>query len=263
MSVKISRGRGPASMRRYIYSKLAKTKAILVNPKVSKHVPRTIPMNLASLKQMLVKYKMVYIKPDIGTFGIGVMRVDWKEGAKIPYSYQCGLCLKRFVHYEEMFASISKDIKRKKRYLVQRGIHLLQHHGNPFDLRVMVQQTPKHTWETTGVIGRVAQPKKIVTNFHDGGTLKSVEALLSTYISADKKQPYIQKLEVLGLDVAGALHQKFKGLKEIGIDIAVDHNLKPWILEVNTAPDPYIFRHLKDKRIFTKIQQYALFNKRP
>jgi hypothetical protein len=29
------------------------------------------------------------------------------------------------------------------------------------------------------------------------------------------------------------------------------------VLEVNTSPDPYIFRRLKDKSIFGKIRRYA------
>ncbi|UUZ90327.1 YheC/YheD family protein [Paenibacillus sp. P25] len=39
--------------------------------------------------------------------------------------------------------------------------------------------------------------------------------------------------------------------------MAIDQKLYPWILEVNTWPDPWIFRKLKDKRIFRRIYRYS------
>ncbi|MGO4276757.1 YheC/YheD family protein, partial [Paenibacillus sp. TAF58] len=38
--------------------------------------------------------------------------------------------------------------------------------------------------------------------------------------------------------------------------------LKPWVLEVNTAPDPFIFNQLKDKKMFFKVLRYARANGR-
>ncbi|SDO81764.1 YheC/D like ATP-grasp [Paenibacillus sp. yr247] len=245
------------SYARYVTSKIAKTKALEASVKLREYVPITKQMNLESLKQMLSQYKMVYIKPNVGMFGNGVIRVEMAEdGARKLYSYQSGVRLRQFKTFQEMYASIHK-LTKKRNYLVQKGIHLLKYKGNRFDLRVMVQQTPLRKWETTGVIGRVAHPSKVVTNFHNGGTLKPVDILLHKYLPANKQKAYVKKLYVLGIQVAKAINARYKGVKEIGVDVALDNELHPWILEVNTSPDPYIFRRLKDKRIFAKIRRYA------
>ena len=54
----------------------------------------------------------------------------------------------------------------------------------------------------------------------------------------------------------------YPGFKEIGVDIGIDKELKPWVLEVNTAPDPFIFNQLKDKKMFFKVLRYARANGR-
>src|SRR6478609_391275 len=108
----------------------------------------------------------------------------------------------------------------------------------------MVQQSLVRKWETTGVIGRVAHPAKIVTNFHNGGTLKSVDTLLKKYLPPAERKGYVQRLQVMGVQVAKAINTRYRGVKEIGVDVAIDKDLQPWILEVNTSPDPYIFRRL-------------------
>ncbi|MEC0228167.1 YheC/YheD family protein [Paenibacillus alba] len=238
------------------------------------YVPTTKRMTHESLKQMLAQHKMIYIKPDIGMFGNGVIRVEQTEAVarkekekeennvESLYAYQSGVKVRKFKTFDEMYASIIKLTKNRP-YLTQKGIHLLKHKGNRFDLRVMVQQTPTRAWETTGVIGRVAHPSKIVTNFHNGGTLKSVETLLRSYLPVSHRKGYVKKLQVLGQQVAQAINSRYKGVKEIGVDVALDHELHPWILEVNTSPDPYIFRRLSDKSIFNKMRRYARAYNRP
>lgn len=164
-----------------------------------------------SLEQMLNIHKMVYVKPDIGTFGNGVMRVEWQPGAEQPYSYQSGEIKRRFKHFGKLYASIVQKT-RNRPYLVQKGIHLLTYKGSRFDLRVMVQQSPQRKWEATGIIGRVAHPRKIVTNFHNGGTLKPAEALFAGYMNATEREQFIGRLRTLGLQAARAMHARYPGV---------------------------------------------------
>ena len=198
---------------------------------------------------------MLYIKPDSGSFGNGVIRVEKLLGDE-GFRFQSGTSVHTFRSFDSLFEGL-EHVRAKKRYLAQKGIHLLKHRNRRFDVRVMVQRNPKGEWETTGIIGRLGHPSKIVTNYHSGGALTPLETLLSGHMNGAKQKEFRAALRLLGVRTAVQLSTRYPGLKEIGLDVAVDTEFKPWILEVNTKPDPYIFRRLQDKEIFRRIRRYA------
>nr|WP_183600797.1 YheC/YheD family protein [Paenibacillus phyllosphaerae] len=238
-----------------VRSKWAKTKALLKSESLASHVPETVFWSTETLKNMLNEHGMVYIKPDQGTFGTGVIRSSKLSDSE--FSYQLGTKKHTFSTFEGMAVSLSHVIGKRK-YLIQRGIHLLEYHKRRFDIRVMVQKNPKNQWETTGIIGRLSHPEKIVTNYHSGGTLMSVGTLMSPHTTGSQYAEFQLGLKLLGTEIAKQLQGSYPGLKEIGIDIAVDRRLKPWVLEVNTLPDPYIFRKIGDSAVFRKIHRYCV-----
>jgi spore coat protein SA len=241
--------------RRYVSSKWAKTKALLADASLRAFVPETKRLTAAALKEMMQRHKMVYAKPGVGSFGNGVIRVEWHPRSRTPYRYQYGLEKRRFTALADLSRALLNATKRR-RYIVQQGIHLLTHGRKRFDIRVMVQKNREGEWETTGIIGRAADPRKAVTNVHNGGTLVPVETLMEGYMSGARTDLFLQKLHTLGTETGKALEKRYPGLKELGIDVAVDRELRLWILEANTAPDPFIFRRLPDKSVFRKLYGY-------
>lgn len=239
--------------QRRIKSKWKKMMAQIHDAVLNRHIPETVKMSRAALNAMLNRYRMVYIKPDVGSFGDGVGRIEKMGG---QYLYRFGVKSKKYKTYSALYQDLQRQLGRTP-YLVQQGIHLLKHRGRRFDLRVMVQENLQKQLESTAIIGRVAHPKKIVTNYHSGGKLEPAEKLLSPYLPKTKVSRYILGLKQLGLRAGQAVRRRYPGVKEVGVDIAVDQRLHPWILETNTRPDPHIFKVLKDKSIYRKVVRYA------
>ena len=58
-----------------IASKLLKTAVILNHPQLSSYIPETRWYSPEALHEMLEKYPVVYLKPDKGTGGGGIIRI--------------------------------------------------------------------------------------------------------------------------------------------------------------------------------------------
>lgn len=240
--------------RIHIRSKWAKTKAILGNLELRRHIPETRRLSLPNLRQMLHRYNMVYVKPDSGTYGNGVMKLGYAQGG----AYYCR-DRDRIRHYPTL-ASLYRAIRARsggRRYLVQRGIHLLKYRGRLFDVRVMVQKNRKRQWETTGIIGRAARPSYIVTNYHSGGLPMDIRTLLAPHLDRRRIRSLSARMSGIGRKAASALGKTYPAVNMVGADIGLDDRLHGWIIELNTSPDPYIFRFLKDRSVSRKVLRYA------
>ncbi|HWO54696.1 YheC/YheD family protein [Paenibacillus sp. FSL M7-1455] len=253
-----------------VSSKWAKTKVLMRNKQISAYIPLTMKYSQDALNEMLQNEMMVYIKPDVGTYGNGVMCAERftetedseeiENGTSAPERYRLhyGTSIEEFDSLNDLHRAV-RNQTGKKIYLIQHGIAKLKHKDRSFDLRVLTQKTPHGTWESTGVIARVAAKNKVITNYHSGGSAKLLHEVLSDHASRQEINALEKQLYALGEDTGKQLQKEYPRLKELGLDIALDKDLYPWILEVNTLPAIFPFKKFfKDKSVYRRIERYAI-----
>ncbi|MFS0726577.1 YheC/YheD family protein [Paenibacillus sp. 1P07SE] len=243
-------------MARKIAGKGYKTALMRREKMLRQHIPPTYRVTKQRLYRMLSQYGMVYVKPDSGSQGRGVMRMEKHATGKHRYWYQLGERKWSFATYEQAYASISKQMGGE-RHVVQKGIRLLRYNSRPFDIRLMVQRTPQGGLETTGTFTRVAHPRKVVTNGSQGGSIYATDRVLRRHAGPGQRRRLYRLMDQLGKRAVKALHAKAHPIHELGMDFAVDRKLKPWILEANTIPDAAPFTLLEDQSMIRRIVRYG------
>ncbi len=229
---------------------------LMKNSDINRHLPATMKLNKQALFAMLSRYQTVFVKPNQGAFGEGVMQVRRIDHEKRPFfRVHVETLQKMFRTKEELYAFIVTK-KVKKDYLVQQGIDLLRWNKRPFDLRLMIRKQSDSTWQNEGFVGRAAHPKKIVTNIRSGGTAVSIEDLLAPYTNHAGKRKIIRRLNQLGSRICERLEKKYPGIRLFGIDVGLDPNLKSWVIEVNTRPEKICWKCIR--KLYKKTRKQSV-----
>jgi len=133
----------------HIRSKMLKTHVLLKHSVIRDYVPETRRFSPYNLQQLLEEYNMVYVKPDNGRHGRGVMKTEKvtdneNKGFKLYFGRQS----RYFSSYGELVAAINR-LAAARAYIVQQGIRMLDYDNLPFDIRIIVQQVQWRKWKTT------------------------------------------------------------------------------------------------------------------
>lgn len=240
----VYKNQGVDAVVRYqvVRSKMEKTKVLLENNGIAEHIPQTVYFSKKNLGKMLNLYPLVYVKPDCGKKGRRVAAIRSREGSFLIH-------YKRDIIETDLFDdvfSFVKNLSRKDKFLIQQGIEVLRIDNRPFDLRVMVQK-PFDEWEVSGIMGKLAAPGKVVTNYYSGATLINYRKLMKmSSIEEKTANQLLKQIFILSKEVAQTLNQNYPGLRELGLDIGIDQSLYPWIFEVNTKPSFNEDKKVKD-----------------
>lgn len=189
------------------------------------------------LKDYLIAKNELFLKPVHGSQGKRIFKLDRHEGTvKVNYSSSKSGKTIEYSAFEEMYNEIKKLIT-KEPYLIQQAIPLLCYYGKPIDFRLLCYRSAKGKWQVSSSVARMTGEHTFVTNLAQGGKLFPVFLVLEDLF--DKREAYHLKkfMYEAAIHVSDSLSAMLDGVfAEFAIDMALDVNGRPWVLEVNTKP---------------------------
>jgi glutathione synthase/RimK-type ligase-like ATP-grasp enzyme len=194
----------PPSLAALCSDKLA-TQHVLTRGGIRMPDVETDPRRFATA---LAGWGTAFLKPRYGAFGRGVRVV--RPGEPLPAEAEGAVpgvpeptFLQRRVHAPAGFAGISA--------------------------RVLVQRLPDGTWHTDPVVARCSRTDPVV-NAARGSSVVLLESLVGAAITAEVAALSTRCMALLANEPNGDL------LVEGGVDVAIDEQHRPWVLEVNGTP---------------------------
>ncbi|RXT08158.1 YheC/YheD family protein [Ammoniphilus sp. CFH 90114] len=234
----------------YVVSKWAKTQLLMENEMIRSYIPETQLLTRQSLLQMLERYPFLYLKPDNGMKGKGIFRLDQIQKT---YWLHTSEWVKSFSNLNQVTGML-KRLTKDNKYLIQQGVELITQQGMPIDFRLLLQK-PKDEWVYSGVVGKLGEKNSITTNLACGGKAIPFRTAIENTLGLSYGEIRDLRDELMDLSflIADELTFTYPGLRELGIDYAIDTKGKAWLIEVNTTPGHRLFKGLPNEKIYKRI----------
>ncbi|WP_438447217.1 YheC/YheD family protein [Gorillibacterium sp. sgz5001074] len=225
--------------------------ALVPNRSVARHIPPTRLLGRSSLREYLNRYNVVFVKPVFGSFGNNILKVS-KQGQSVLIQRERRV---RSYKTEQVPEVVFRHAGRRP-FLIQKGVRLAQIGGKPIDFRLLLLR-PNNEWLVMGIMGKIAESNRAVTNFNHGGKPVGYERAMQLAGFAPQDIRRIKsEMTRIGLSAARTFQRRYKHCRRMGIDFAVDRDGRLWILEVNTNPYYDLFRYHRDRSLHGTIDRY-------
>lgn len=237
------------------------------NASIRSYLPETAQYQQPKdLLPFLKTYDMIYLKPNDGTGGRGILCIRRLRNNQFLIQGR-DKNRKIIVPHKLTATQIAPQFNSwglKNHYLIQQGIPLMLPDGRVHDYRLLIQKNGSGQWEVTGCAGRIGPSRSITSNLHGGGKAVPVLQLLhSRFSSSTVIHQILRDMERLSKLVVYQLERRYGRLCEMALDIAVDLTGHVWLLEVNPKPAREVFRLIKETNVYEKALrrplEYALW----
>ncbi|MEN6350716.1 MAG: YheC/YheD family protein [Syntrophomonas sp.] len=227
-------------------------------------LPETHLLDQFTLETMLAKYKTLFLKPANGSLGSGIIRVKTKGPGKLHYTTYGAR--RRTGQASDALELLEKTggFRKDRSYIVQQGLNLSTYRGSIFDLRIVYQKNSTGKWQIGKEFVRIAPGKSAVANMARGGTpTQSHKVLKNLYHQEEAVKEKRRLLKGLCNKIAVGIEKgsvQFWG--ELGLDIGLGQNGRPYLIEVNSKPRKTTETELSQvdmKNAFRRPLQYATY----
>ncbi|MGF7186855.1 glutathione synthase/RimK-type ligase-like ATP-grasp enzyme [Desulfitispora alkaliphila] len=183
------------------------------------NLPETRKATEDNIKQMLSRYSNLILKPDNGSLGYGVMKMEKQGNENLLIILKSKEKDSLKIPFTEKIPKELKNIISSNNYILQEYIPLATYKGNPFDLRVSCQKNHSGQWQVTGIVGKVARDDSFITNVAGGGTSYQLGILLQDTMLDEKT--VINGIEQVSLRIVKVLEEHLPGLADVGLDMGI------------------------------------------
>ncbi|WP_211746804.1 YheC/YheD family protein [Paenibacillus sp. Marseille-Q4541] len=214
------------------------------------------------LGRILEKYPYVYLKPESGKAGKGIMKLTFHKDDKLPFRLRIQDEKKSVTYKAATLQKLWNKIKletENSNYIVQQGIELATYKGRPFDLRVLVQKNSKGVWSLSGIGARLAGHKSITTHVPRGGSVEDPVELLTEVFGAEVADRIMVQVKETVMVIAKQV-EKAAGHKlgEMSMDLGVDPSGGICFFEANAKPMKFDEPGIR-KRSLERIIHYCTY----
>lgn len=236
------------------WGKMKKYHILAKSGRIRSSLPVSRYFNREAMDALLAGGRSVVIKPTGGSGGKGVLFVKPEGDGR--YRIRSGTKTTAVRGRDALYRHVRARTKQR-RHLIQRKIPLATVDGRPFDVRVMVQRkrTSGSKWKVTAKLVRIAGRGYWITNTarSKGRVTTFTDAIRRSDIREAGAGGLESRIDRLCLRAVRRLHGHCPSLHTVGLDIGVDRNGKPWIIEANFTPNKSLFKRLKDKSLYRRI----------
>lgn len=218
---------------------------------INDHLPETELYTIENLKKMASRHTTLILKKSYGEFGIGAMKLErGNKGWRLSYKSKEGK-LKTEV-FTKVLPSVLVSRLRSHTYMIQEMIPLATYGGNPFDLRVAVQRDRVGEFQVSGIMCKVAGSDDFLTNGAQGGTTYTFEEVAPLSHPSIPYETLVGRIHQLSLNIANVLDHHFPHLADLGLDVGLTSEGKPYFIECNFISDYVSGLFKEDGRLFNE-----------
>lgn len=238
-------------------------KSLAGNNRTREMTPETHLFNRNHLGLMLQMYPELFIKPIDKSVGKGIIIVRRRPDER-GYEYKSACSNRDWQRCrlaQDLYANLKRGMDPGRKYLIQRGLQLVQMDGRVFDLRVQVQKDGKGEWVMTGIGVRVAAPNKHVTHVPNGGSRADYYAVMKRICggSSQRLRMVEEQLRHICETVPGVLEKSLDmNLGILSMDIGLEQTGVLQIIEVNSKPASFDEDQIR-RRHLEYLNQYFFY----
>ncbi|MDQ0090784.1 hypothetical protein J2T12_004207 [Paenibacillus anaericanus] len=226
------------------YSKDVVHRLLWNDPYICQYLPNSASASSSSLRLMMSRYSDLILKPIRGSVGHGILRLKRdKDGWFIIHpsrSGKNGWTTTRLRRGE--LPVWTRRLLIHVPYLIQERIPLAEYESRPLDIRITVQRGTTGQWTVTGLFAKVAPKGSFISNIAKGGRAFPVDLLLTEVFAPHIVPTVITHVKTLALAVATHLSSQLPLLGDLGMDIGLTMDGRPYFIECNGRDQRYGFR---------------------